>query len=113
LFLRIMSPMKLSVECHSGRKAHERPVRFRLDEKQYQVEAVLDQLYDPEHVFYRFEPILPVPYERARVPVNILLFVRWVVVFAANADYDCKVRCVPLLFRGHWLRRGQANLSWL
>lgn len=45
--------MKLSVECYSGRKADERPVRFRLDEKQYQVEAVLDHWYDPEHVFYR------------------------------------------------------------
>lgn len=49
----IMRPMKLSVECYSGRKADERPVRFRLDEKQYQVEAVLDQWYDPEHIFYK------------------------------------------------------------
>ncbi len=47
-----MKPMKLSVESYSGRKADERPVRFRLDEKQYQVEAVLDQWYDPEHIFY-------------------------------------------------------------
>jgi hypothetical protein len=45
--------MKLSVECYSGRKADERPVRFRLDEKQYQVEAVLDQWYDLEHIFYK------------------------------------------------------------
>ena len=45
--------MRWNVECYSGRKADERPVRFRLDEKQYQVEAVLDQWYDPEHVFYK------------------------------------------------------------
>jgi hypothetical protein len=45
--------MKLSVECYSGRKADERPVRFRLRERQYQVEAVLDQWYDPESVFYK------------------------------------------------------------
>jgi hypothetical protein len=45
--------MKLSVECYSGRKADERPIRFWLDEKKYQVEAVLDQWYAPESVFYK------------------------------------------------------------
>ena len=45
--------MKLTVECYSGRKADERPVRFRLGERKYQVEAVLDQWYDPESVFYK------------------------------------------------------------
>ena len=45
--------MKLTVECCSGRKADERPVRFWLGERQYQVEAVLDQWYDPESVFYK------------------------------------------------------------
>jgi len=44
--------MKLSVECYSGRKADERPVRFWLGGRQYQVEAVLDQWYGPENVFY-------------------------------------------------------------
>ena len=48
-----MKPMKLTVECYSGRKADERPIRFRLGERQYQVEAVLDQWYDPESVFYK------------------------------------------------------------
>ena len=45
--------MKLSVECYSGRKADERPTRFWLEEKKYRVEAVLDQWYDPEHIFYK------------------------------------------------------------
>jgi uncharacterized protein (UPF0128 family) len=45
--------MKLNVECYSGRKADERPVRFWLGGRQYQVESVLDQWYDPEHIFYR------------------------------------------------------------
>jgi hypothetical protein len=45
--------MKLRVECYSGRRADERPIRFRLGERQYQVEAVLDQWYDPEHIFYK------------------------------------------------------------
>ena len=45
--------MKLSVECYSGRKADERPVRFWLEGKEYRVETVLDQWYDPESVFYK------------------------------------------------------------
>lgn len=45
--------MKLEVECHSGRKADERPVRFRLDGHQYLVEAVLDQWYGPQSTFFK------------------------------------------------------------
>jgi hypothetical protein len=45
--------MKLDVECYSGRKADERPVRFRLKETQYAVEAVLDQWYDPESIYFK------------------------------------------------------------
>jgi hypothetical protein len=45
--------MKLNVECYSGRKADERPVRFLLGGRQYLVETVLDQWYDPASVFYK------------------------------------------------------------
>ncbi len=45
--------MKLTVQCYSGRKADERPIRLNLDGKEYQVDAVLDQWYDPEHIFYK------------------------------------------------------------
>jgi hypothetical protein len=45
--------MKVQVECYAGRKADERPVRFRLGEHQYMVEEVLDQWYRPEHVFFK------------------------------------------------------------
>ncbi len=48
-----MKPMELKVECYSGHKADERPVRFRLEGKQYVVQAVLDQWYDPESIFYK------------------------------------------------------------
>jgi hypothetical protein len=48
-----MKMMKLSVECYSGRKADERPVRFWLEGKQYEVEAALDQWYDPDGIFYK------------------------------------------------------------
>ena len=45
--------MKLNVECYSGRKADERPVRFWLGGRQYQVETVLDQWYDPQSISYK------------------------------------------------------------
>ena len=45
--------MKLEVECYSGRKADERPVRFRLDGNEYPVEEVLDQWYGPDDAFYK------------------------------------------------------------
>ena len=45
--------MHVQVECYAGRKAEERPVRFRLDEHEYTVEEVLDTWYGPEHVFFK------------------------------------------------------------
>ena len=45
--------MKLEVECYSGRKADERPLRFRLEGRQYLVDAVVDQWYDSEAIFYK------------------------------------------------------------
>ena len=45
--------MKLEVDCYSGRKVDERPVRFRLEGRQYVVDEVVDQWYDPESIFYK------------------------------------------------------------
>ena len=45
--------MKLEVDCYSGRKADERPVRFRLDGHEYLVEDVLDQWCGPDDAFYK------------------------------------------------------------
>ena len=45
--------VKLEVDCYSGRKADERPVRFRLEGRQYHVEEVLDQWYGPQEAFYK------------------------------------------------------------
>jgi len=45
--------MKLEVECYSGSKADERPVRFRLDERHYLVEEIVDQWYGTQDVFYK------------------------------------------------------------
>jgi uncharacterized protein (UPF0128 family) len=43
----------MRVDCYSGQKADERPVRFRLDGREYLVEEVLDQCYGPEHAFFK------------------------------------------------------------
>jgi hypothetical protein len=45
--------MDLEVDCYSGRKADERPVRFRLDKREYTLEEVLDQWYGPDDTFYK------------------------------------------------------------
>ena len=45
--------MKLRVECYSGQKADERPVYFRLDDRKYLVEEILDQWYGPEDTFFK------------------------------------------------------------
>jgi hypothetical protein len=45
--------MKLEVDSYSGYAADERPIRFRLDGRQYVVDAVLDRWYEPESIYYR------------------------------------------------------------
>jgi len=45
--------MKVLVECYSGGKADERPVRFRLNGWEYLVQEVVDQWYGPEHQFFK------------------------------------------------------------
>jgi hypothetical protein len=45
--------MRLRVACYAARKAEERPVRFRMNEREYLVEEILDQWYGPEHVFFK------------------------------------------------------------
>jgi hypothetical protein len=45
--------MKIEVDCYSGRKADERPVRFHLDGREYLVEEVLDQWFGPEDAYYK------------------------------------------------------------
>jgi hypothetical protein len=45
--------MKVEVDCYSGRKGDERPVRFWLDDRPYAVQELLDQWYGPEDAFYK------------------------------------------------------------
>ncbi len=45
--------MNVQVECYAGRKADERPVGFQLGERRYEIEAVEDQWYGPDDVFFK------------------------------------------------------------
>ncbi len=45
--------MRLQVSCYAGRKTDERPVRFRMDDREYVVEELLDQWYGPEDAFFK------------------------------------------------------------
>ncbi len=45
--------LRVRVECHSGYKADERPLRFRLGESVYEVREILDQWYGPDANYFR------------------------------------------------------------
>ncbi len=45
--------MTVEVECHSGHKADERPLRFRLGDRWVDVDEVVDRWYDPEAIYFR------------------------------------------------------------
>ena len=45
--------MRLQVQCYAGWKADERPVRFRLKDRDFIVEEILDQWYSPNGVFFK------------------------------------------------------------
>jgi hypothetical protein len=45
--------MKLEVDCYSGYKADERPIRFRLSGRVYEVEELLDQWHGPQDVHFK------------------------------------------------------------
>ncbi len=45
--------MKVQVEGYSGYKADERPLRFCLGGRWYEVEEVVDRWYGPDYVYFR------------------------------------------------------------
>jgi len=48
-----MTGMQVEVDCYSGYKADERPVRFRLDGHEYLVGELLDQWYGQHDLFFK------------------------------------------------------------
>lgn len=46
--------MKLkSVECHSGYKANQRPLRFATEYRKYTVKEVIDQWHGEDYTYFR------------------------------------------------------------
>jgi hypothetical protein len=43
----------MRVQCYSGFKADERPVRFELHGSEYMVEEILDRWYGPADTFFK------------------------------------------------------------
>src|SRR4030095_6874833 len=43
------------VDAYSGYKANERPCQFTLDEETYEIDAVLDQWYEPSAVYFKVQ----------------------------------------------------------
>ena len=41
------------VQCYSGAKANERPLRFELDGEDHTVDEIIEQWYGPEHAFFK------------------------------------------------------------
>jgi hypothetical protein len=52
-FAREEATVKVRVECYSGHKADERPVRFCLGERRIQVEAVADRWYGEDWDYFK------------------------------------------------------------
>ncbi len=50
-----INSMKIEVVCYSGYKGDERPVRFRLGDREYLVDQVIDQWYGPQDVFFKVQ----------------------------------------------------------
>ena len=45
--------MKLTVECYAGYRSDERPLRFRLKERLYEIQEVMDRWYSPGASYFR------------------------------------------------------------
>jgi hypothetical protein len=43
------------VDAYSGYKANERPRQFTLDEEIYEIDAVLDQWYEPSATYFKVQ----------------------------------------------------------
>ncbi|MCS6954077.1 MAG: hypothetical protein NZM33_14605 [Bryobacteraceae bacterium] len=49
----MQAPFHIRVECYSGYKADQRPLRFYIGQTRYEVQEVLDQWYGPEATWFR------------------------------------------------------------
>lgn len=45
--------MQIHVECHAGYRAEQEPTAFRLGERRFVVEEILDRWLDPSHRHFK------------------------------------------------------------
>ncbi len=45
--------MKIHVECHSGHKVNERPIKVSIDDRVLFVESIEDRWYGPDASYFR------------------------------------------------------------
>ena len=45
----------IQVGCYSGYKGDERPLRFRLNGREYPVSKILEQWYEPGHALFKIQ----------------------------------------------------------
>jgi hypothetical protein len=45
--------LRIRVECYSGAKADERPIKFYIKEKPYQVKELIDTWYEPRDTYFK------------------------------------------------------------
>lgn len=43
----------IHVECYAGHRADQRPTRFRIRGKEFEIISVEDQWYEPEAIYFR------------------------------------------------------------
>ena len=45
--------MRVKVEAYSGYRAEERPQRFTLQDRAFEVQEILDRWYGPDHAYFK------------------------------------------------------------
>ncbi len=45
--------MRIKVESHAGHRAEERPLRFTLQGRAFEVREILDRWYGPDHAYFK------------------------------------------------------------
>jgi hypothetical protein len=48
-----LEPFAITVECYAGHRGEQTPRRFRLHERSFEIEMVVDQWLAPDHRYFK------------------------------------------------------------
>ena len=48
-----MVPIQVAVECYAGYRGEQTPRRFRLGERTFEIDAIVDQWLAPDHRYFK------------------------------------------------------------